>query len=228
MVQHWHGVIMLQLCACICFLYLCVCVCMCAYVCVCVRMCVYVYACVCVCGCTCEYLSVYVCLISLVHMSMWVAVCILCVCVCVLCVCTVCVSVCVEFYREELCVGEENVQVNYVFFSGEGFIYVCGGWAEHPLYVCSRSMCGLACGVCVRVCACIYMCVCVRERVKKNLLFTTPSCVRINSVCMCIFFFYLCPRLSFQNTSVCVCVFGSYTLCVRLCTCACVLLRYKV
>lgn len=49
--------------------------------------------------------------------------------------------VCVEFYREEPCVGEENVELNYVFFSGEGciYIYVCvyvgDGQNTHCMYV---------------------------------------------------------------------------------------------
>lgn len=65
MVQHWIGVFMLQLCDCIWF-----------YVCVCVTVC----ACV---GVYIEYLSVYVCLMSLVHTSVWFGACILCLRLCV-------------------------------------------------------------------------------------------------------------------------------------------------
>lgn len=67
---------------------------------------------------------------------MYVCVCWLAQFMCTSCVYTV--YVCVEFYREELCVGEENVEVNYAFFRGEGCIYVCvylGGWATQTLYV---------------------------------------------------------------------------------------------
>lgn len=63
-------------------------------------------------------------------------------------------NVCVEFYREELCVGEENVEVNYAFFRGEGCIYVCAyvGDGQIVYYICS-SMCGLY----VCVCECLTM-----------------------------------------------------------------------
>lgn len=58
------------------------------------------------------------------------------------------VYVCVDFYREKLCVGEENVEVNYAFYKREGVhicMCACGGWVDCTLYVCSLSMCGFVC-----------------------------------------------------------------------------------
>lgn len=36
-----------------------------------------------------------------------------------------CAFKCVYGFVEELCVGEENMKVNYAFFREEGCIYVC-------------------------------------------------------------------------------------------------------
>lgn len=181
MVQHWIGVFMLQLCDCIWF-YVCVCVTVCA--------CVSVYI---------EYLSVYVCLMSLVHTSVWFGACILCLRLCVW-----------SFIERNRVWGRRMWNWIMSFSVGRGaYIYMC---------VCMWGM-GRTPTVCMftkyvwaglwRVC----VCVCVKESERQH--FITPICVRINSVCMWVHVHVLvCLRLRFQNAR--VCVFRSY-MCVYEC-----------
>lgn len=67
--------------------------------------------------------------------------------------------------------GEENVEVNYAFFRGEGCIYVCAyvGDGQIVHYVCS-SMCGLY--VCVSERVCLRM-----HEKEKSIFITSILCV---------------------------------------------------
>lgn len=84
-----------------------------------------------------------------------------------------------EFYREELCVGEENVEVNYAFFKGEGCIYVSvhgrGMGASH----CMCTMFSKWVWVCL-------LCVIIKKKTSMQLMI--PVCVEM---CCCLLFLWI-------------------------------------